>query len=205
MSRFLVAGATALILAACATLSPEQCQNADWRQIGYADGAQGLPGSRIQDHASACAKHGVRPDMEAYLSGRMEGLISYCQAENGFEVGRSGRPDNAGDCPPHLRPAFLDQYQQGKEINSLQGQVNNLRSALENERSQTRRDDERLENIRRELRKPNVSASQREAMLNEMERIMDRRQDSGRRQLAMQRDLDIAQQRLDARLRQMRR
>jgi hypothetical protein len=205
MSRFLVAGATALILAACATLSPEQCQNADWRQIGYADGTQGLPGSRIQDHANACAKNGVRPDMEAYLSGRMEGLISYCQPENGFEVGRSGRSDNAGDCPPYLRPAFLDQYQQGREINSLQGQVNNLRSALENERNQARRGDGRLEDIRRELRKPNVNAAQREAMLNEMERILDRRQDTGRRQLAMQRDLDIAQQRLDARLRQMRR
>jgi hypothetical protein len=205
MSRVLAAGATALILAACATLSPEQCRNADWRQIGYADGAHGLPGSRIQDHASACAKHAIRPDMDAYLSGRMEGLISYCQAENGFEVGRSGRSDNAGDCPPHLRPAFLDQYRQGREINALQSQVNNLRSALENERNQARRGDERLEHIRGELRKPNVNAVQREAMLNEMERIMDRKQDSGRRQLGMQRDVDIAQQRLDARLQQMRR
>jgi hypothetical protein len=68
-----------LLLASCASLSPDQCRNADWRQIGYADGVGGLPGSRIQDHASACAKVGASPDMEAYLSGRMEGLVSYCQ------------------------------------------------------------------------------------------------------------------------------
>ncbi len=37
------------------------------------------PGSRIQEHASACAKIGAKPDMEAYLSGRIEGLVSYCQ------------------------------------------------------------------------------------------------------------------------------
>jgi hypothetical protein len=192
-----------LSLAACATLSPEQCRNADWRQIGYADGASGLPGSRIQEHASACAKAGTKPDMDAYLSGRMEGLVSYCQPENGFEVGRRGAADNAGDCPPYIRGAFLQNYRQGREINALESQISNLRGAMDNERREMRRRDDRIEDIRQELRRPNVSAERRNALLSEMERLIDRKQDSGARQLGLQREMDIAQQRLAFRLREM--
>jgi len=192
-----------LLLASCASLSPEQCRNADWRQIGYADGVAGLPGSRIQDHASACAKVGASPDMEAYLSGRMEGLVSYCQPENGFETGRRGAADNAGDCPPHVRAAFLQNYRQGREINALESQINSLRSTMDNERREGRRREDRIEDIRKELRRPNVSPERRNSLLGEMERLIDRKQDTGGRQLGLQREMDIAQQRLADRLRGM--
>lgn len=194
-----------LLLSSCASLSPEQCRNADWRQIGYADGANGEPASRIQQHASACAKVDAKPDMEAYLQGRMEGLVSYCQPENGFDVGRRGRPDNVGDCPPHVRAAFLDRYRQGREINGLENQVQYLRNTLQNEQNEARRNDRRMEDIRNELRRPNLSPERRTSLLNEIERLLDRRQDAGRRQLSMQRDLDIAQDRLQFRLRELRR
>lgn len=193
------------ILSSCASLSPEQCKNADWRQIGYTDGANGEPAGRLQEHASACAKANVKPDLEAYLSGRMEGLLSYCQPENGFEVGRRGRPDNVGDCPPHLRAPFLDQYRQGREINGLEGEVQRLQSMLQNDQNEARRSDRRMEDIRKELRRPNLSPERRTSLLNEIERLLDRRQDAGRRQLGMQRDLDIATDRLQFRLREMRR
>ena len=192
-----------LLLASCASLSPEQCQNPDWRQIGYADGANGLPGSRIQDHASACAKIGDKPDMETYLSGRMEGLVSYCQPENGFDVGRRGTPDNAGDCPPHVRGAFLQNYRQGREINALESQIDTLRGTMDNERREMRRREDRIEDIRKELRRPNVSPERRNSLLGEMERLIDRKQDTGGRQLGLQREMDIAQERLATRLRGM--
>jgi hypothetical protein len=195
--------AVLLLLASCASLSPEQCQNADWRQIGYADGTNGLPGSRVQDHASACAKIGAKPDMEAYLSGRMEGLLSYCQAENGFDVGRRGAPDNAGDCPPHVRGAFLQNYRQGREINALEAQISNLSGTMDNERREMRRREDRIEDIRKELRRPNVSPERRNSLLGEMERLIDRKQDTGGRQLGLQREMDIAQERLATRLRGM--
>jgi hypothetical protein len=205
MIRLFAAAGLCLALSSCASLSPAQCANADWRQIGYADGAAGHPSERIQNHASACAKIGARPDMEAYLAGRMEGLVSYCQPENGFQVGRRGQPDNAGDCPPYIRPAFLDQYRQGREINALESQVNSLRTMLQNQQQDVRRGERRIDDIRNELRRPNVSPERRNALVNEMERMVDRKQDLGRRQLGMQRDLDIAQDRLNYRLREMRR
>lgn len=194
-----------VVLSACATLSPEQCMNADWHQIGYTDGASGESADRLQKHASACAKAAVKPNLEAYLSGRMEGLLSYCQPENGFEVGRRGRPDNVGDCPPHLRTPFLDRYREGREINGLESQVEGIRSLLQNSLNEARRNDRRMEEIRNELRRPNLSPERRTSLLNEIERLLDRRQDAGRRQLGMQRDLGIAEDRLQFRLREMRR
>lgn len=198
-----ISTAFCLLLASCASLSPEQCQTADWRQIGYADGVNGLPGSRIQDHANACAKIGANPDMEAYLSGRMEGLVSYCQPQNGFDVGRRGAADNAGDCPPHVRDAFLQNYRQGREINALEVQISSLRSTMDNERREMRRREDRIEDIRKELRRPNVSPERRNSLLGEMERLIDRKQDTGGRQLGLQREMDIAQERLATRLRGM--
>jgi hypothetical protein len=159
----------------------------------------------LQSHASACAKADIKPDLDAYLSGRMEGLLSYCQPENGFEVGRRGRPDNVGDCPPHLRAPFLDQYRQGREINALEGEVQRFRGMLDSDQNEARRNDRRMEEIRRELRRPNLSPERRNSLLNEMERLLDRRQDAGRRQQSMQRDLDISIDRLQFRLREMRR
>jgi predicted ribosome quality control (RQC) complex YloA/Tae2 family protein len=191
------------LLASCASLSPEQCKNADWRQIGYADGANGAPGSRIQEHASACAKIDAKPDMEAYLSGRMEGLVSYCQPENGFDVGRRGATDNAGDCPPHVRAAFLKNYRQGREIGALENQIAGLRSNMENERREMRRREDRIEDLRKELRRPNVNNERRGALLGEMERLIERKQDTLGRQIALQREMDIVQQRLAVRLREM--
>nr|WP_314629140.1 DUF2799 domain-containing protein [uncultured Noviherbaspirillum sp.] len=191
------------LLASCASLSPEQCRNADWRQIGYADGANGAPGSRIQAHASACAKIDAKLDMEAYLSGRMEGLVSYCQPENGFDVGRRGAADNAGDCPPHVRAAFLQNYRQGREISALESQIGSLRSTMEDERREMRRREGRIEDIRKELRRPNVNNERRGSLLSEMERLIERKQDTGGRQIALQREMDIVQQRLAVRLREM--
>jgi hypothetical protein len=205
MFKPLILAGCAVILSSCASLSPEQCRNADWRQIGFTDGANGEPASRLQSHASACSNADIKPDLDAYLSGRMEGLHGYCQPENGFEVGRRGRPDNVGDCPPHLRAPFLDQYRQGREINALEGEVQRIRSMLENDQNEARRNDRRMEEIRKELRRADLSPERRTSLLNEIERLLDRRQDAGRRQLSMQRELDIAADRLQFRLREMRR
>jgi hypothetical protein len=189
-------------MAACASLSPEQCRNADWRQIGYADGIEGQPGSRIQQHASACASANVAPDLQSYLNGRSEGLIVYCQPEKGFQVGRQGKADNAGDCAPPLRTAFLEQYQKGRQVNGIESELGSLRSSLEQERAQQRRNEERIEEIRKDSRRPNLEPSRRSSLLDEMNRLIERKEDNGRRRLRLQREMDIVQRRLEDTLRQ---
>jgi hypothetical protein len=74
---------------------------------------------------------------------------------------------------------------------------------MDNERREMRRREDRIEDIRKELRRPNVNADRRSSLLSEMERLIDRKQDTGGRQIALQREMDIVQQRLSGRLREM--
>ncbi|MEZ5893062.1 MAG: DUF2799 domain-containing protein [Parvularculaceae bacterium] len=62
----------AVMLGGCAGgLSKEECLVADWRAIGYEDGARGAPASAVSSHRQACArKPASRPTCAGYLAGR---------------------------------------------------------------------------------------------------------------------------------------
>lgn len=92
------------VLAACASLSEEQCRAGDWRDIGFADGAQGRAPAYVERHQKACAKAGVAPDVQAWLAGRQQGLARYCTPAKAYEIGRGGR-----DIAPWCSPAQLAQ------------------------------------------------------------------------------------------------
>ncbi|MEM1364702.1 MAG: DUF2799 domain-containing protein, partial [Pseudomonadota bacterium] len=88
----LAAGVCCLgILAACQTISEEECAVANWSDLGQRDGQAGYPASRIERHAKACAKAGIAVDSQAYLASHSVGIRSYCTPSNGLSVGRSGR------------------------------------------------------------------------------------------------------------------
>ena len=102
-------------LAGCASMSKNECVTVDWRTVGYEDGVAGRTGDQIGRHRQACADHGVAPDLDAYQSGRTEGLREYCQPNNGFRVGTSGARFG-GPCPTDLAPAFTAAYDSGREL-----------------------------------------------------------------------------------------
>lgn len=104
-------------LAGCATPADnkEQCLAADWRTVGYEDGLRGAPADRIGGHRVACGKHGVTPDLAAYLDGRERGLQQYCQPRNGFRAGVNGNA-YANVCAGAAEAAFIDAYRQGRQI-----------------------------------------------------------------------------------------
>jgi hypothetical protein len=191
------------VLGGCASMTPEQCKLADWRQIGYADGAQGLPGSRIDDHAKACAEVGVRPNLDEYLRGRSQGLFSYCQPENGFTVGRRGAPDNAGDCPASMRFAFLEQYQRGQEIHAIESDLERRRSRLDSNYRRLRSHDERIGAIRGELAKTDLPADRRTALSNELNRLADEKNTIVNENAYLRLESDRLQSHLYYRLREM--
>lgn len=92
MRAMAVAGVVAgALVGSCASLSEEECLSADWRTIGYEDGARGRTADHIAAHREACAEVGVVPDLEAWAAGRRAGLPNYCTPANVYEVGRSGR------------------------------------------------------------------------------------------------------------------
>lgn len=116
-------------LSGCATLSKEECQWVDWRTVGYEDGVAGRTGDRIGQHRKACADHGVRPDLDAYQSGRAAGLREYCQPRNGYRVGVSGA-GYGGPCPDDLAPAFMTAYDAGRELYVRQYRVDHAEERL---------------------------------------------------------------------------
>lgn len=119
MSRLITAfaaGALAL-LAGCTSVSPEQraaaCAETDWQRYGTNDGRLGVPieqrGSLFED----CTRVGQPADIMAYEAGHVEGVQQYCTVEEGFEVGRQGRPYH-DVCPPELEPDFLQGLAEGR-------------------------------------------------------------------------------------------
>ena len=114
----------------CATLSKNECLEADWFEIGRRDGSMGKPRALFQQHRDACLKHSVNPNRDAYYEGRDEGLKFYCTKDNGFEQGRLGRKYHYV-CPPEFEPDFLAGYAEGKEIREYESKIASLKKRLE--------------------------------------------------------------------------
>jgi hypothetical protein len=115
--------------ASCASLSKDECLTADWRTIGYQDGARGALAENIAGHRRACAKHGIAPDLEAYLYGRNEGLRTYCHPQRGYSLGAGGGVYQ-GVCPLDLERPFLAAYNDGHGLHVRREAVRSLESAL---------------------------------------------------------------------------
>ncbi|WP_420476283.1 DUF2799 domain-containing protein [Noviherbaspirillum sp. ST9] len=192
----------AVLIAGCASLSPEQCRHADWRQIGFADGAGGASAARINDHAKACAEVGVKPDLDGYLRGREQGLVNYCRPENGFSVGRGGGASNAADCPEGMRLAFMDQYHRGQQIHFLESDLARRRQRIIDNNHRMRRDNERIARVREELRKNDLPDEPRKALLEEFERLVERKNAAGRENAFLIPDADRLQFHLQMKLRE---
>ncbi len=90
MLNKLFALAPVVLLAACASLTQEQCETGDWSSIGYNDGVEGRSESYINQHRDACGEYGITPDVNAWLAGREQGLKQYCTRPNAYQLGRSG-------------------------------------------------------------------------------------------------------------------
>jgi hypothetical protein len=109
----LVSIAALVALNSCATMNEDQCKTANWQEIGRNDGMQGLSSSLISSHSKACEKHGIKSDPAAYKLGYQNGVKTFCTAENGFEVGRSGRA-SAAECPAEMQSAFQAAWKKGR-------------------------------------------------------------------------------------------
>ena len=122
--------ALAMLMASCATMSPEECQLAQWHEVGQRDGARGEPLSLLSSRVEDCAKVNVVVDTQAYNDGRTAGLGSYCRIENAVPVGLSGAT-YAGVCPPSVEPAFVYRYQVARAVYVLRNEVKSLDSRTE--------------------------------------------------------------------------
>jgi hypothetical protein len=118
-----------LIGSGCSTMSQDECMVADWQLIGREDGAAGRDASYIGNRRKACSEYGVVPDLAEYKKGYEDGLNIYCDEYNGFKQGEQGVTYN-GACPAHLEPAFLNGYNEGREIYLLKSRINQAKSSI---------------------------------------------------------------------------
>lgn len=144
-------------LAACASLSEDQCLAGDWRGIGFADGAHGRAPEYVQRHQKACAKVGVAPDVQAWLSGRQAGLARYCTPAKAYDLGRSGR-DIAPYCSREQLLAMRPAHDRGRAYYEIGQDID-----------AERRDMRALDDLMRAL--PDEAGSERARIFFERSRI----------------------------------
>ena len=148
------------LLLGCATLSKNECLEADWFEIGRKDGMMGKPCALFQEHVDACIKYGIRPNRNDYYAGRDMGLNVYCTENNGFEQGRRGKKYQYV-CPPGLEPAFLNGFNQGMEIYNYESKVASLERRL-------KRIEEQIEDKKKKLHSSKLSDKKRATIYSEI-------------------------------------
>jgi len=142
----MLAACCGLLLVSCATMSPEECKVADWREVGQRDGVNGQALTHLQSRVEDCAKVGVSVNAQAYRAGRDLGLRSYCRLENAIPLGLNGGY-YAGVCPPAIDGLFQQRFQMARSVHDLRNEVSSL--------------DDRIESLERRLRDTNHEEEKR--------------------------------------------
>lgn len=131
------------IFVSCATLSKNECFEADWFEVGRRDGSLGKQRSIFRDHYDACLEYQVHADRQAYYAGREEGLKFFCTKQNGFEQGKRGR-SYRHVCPVGLESDFRAGYGQGKELYKYESKITALEKRLKNIENQIQKQEKLL-------------------------------------------------------------
>lgn len=182
MKTLIVAGAViaaGLLLGSCETMSKDQCLAGAWGEQGYQDGSNGLPLSRFEDHAKACAKYSVIPEPTAYQSARQDGLIRYCTVPRGFQAGREGS-DYYGVCTPEQETSFLPAYHDGQTVHAAEAAVSSARSSVESLGGRLEELDGKITAKQAEMRQDGLTDEQRDAIRNRIQEIRRERADTER-------------------------
>jgi hypothetical protein len=158
--------AGALLSAACATMTAEECMVADWYGIGQADARAGRTSSYLANRAGDCAEAGYPADSEAWYQGFADGLGWFCAIDNGFRFGLDGQRYQQS-CPPDLEPAFLEGFELGQSIHATRARVAELKGQVD----QASRDLRRLE--RSEGTDPEALADQRDVLEQHSARLRE--------------------------------
>lgn len=124
-----------MLVSGCATMSKEECKQADWYLKGVEDATRGFALDRVIEHGKACARIKIVPDMKEYREGHAKGARLYCVPEKGYSEGRDGAAYN-GICPMELESKFLRAYRDGQELYTIQRNIDRIINEINNYQSQ---------------------------------------------------------------------
>ncbi|CED56805.1 putative lipoprotein [Aliivibrio wodanis] len=118
---------SATLVTGCTTMTPEECQNANWQAIGYQDGKNGSDYSRLQTYVEECKEAGISVDQQEWFVGQKSGLRLYCLPDNGYRVGLAGNNYN-GVC---ANGEFVEQYNLGYKTYQIEKEISEVESELQ--------------------------------------------------------------------------
>lgn len=166
-----------LLLSACASspsISEYQCMAGDWHTVGYRDAKQGLDATRLLDHQEACGEFGVVPDRDQYAAGWREGVESYCTADNGFYLGRQGKPVNRICSGPYHEP-YASAHADGWHLYSVEHEVRRLESTLARSKSRLTTNRKEMVGATTAQLTPDLTAQERVGLVAKLESLADER------------------------------
>lgn len=137
------------ILASCETMSAEECQAADWQQIGYTDAANN-GSDAFQSRAQSCQRKGFTADGDAYANGFGRGMRAFCTPERGFSTARYGR-SFTGQCPDDLAGGFNEGFADGQRAHAAIAAVDEVRSKISEAEGRRERIDHDTRETQRDL------------------------------------------------------
>jgi hypothetical protein len=168
-----------VLTGACETMTVDECRVADWRALGYQDGANGTSLDKYSAREKSCAKAGITAQFDPYSAGRAEGLQTFCRPERGFRAALNGYV-YGGVCPASAEQDFLEGYNDGRmayeavtAVSSLQSDINSLKYRLD--------DYERdIREKRRTLDDKNATLEQKEKARKRLDELRDDRKSAER-------------------------
>ena len=111
-----------LTLAACASLSEDECKAGDWYAVGYEDGTNGREPDFLLNHAKACNQFGVAPVRARWEEGRQDGLPVYCRPARAWKEGAEGRRLRPV-CPVEKLPALQRAHDRGERYRWINDEI----------------------------------------------------------------------------------
>lgn len=152
-----------LLISSCATMSKDECKQADWYLKGVDDATQGFALDRVVEHGKACARINIVPDMKEYREGHTKGAHLYCVPEKGYSEGRNGAAYN-GICPAAAEGKFLRAYRDGQDLYNIQRRIDAMHSQISNNTSQINNRYNDIAQLRREIVRSNDENDRRYKM-----------------------------------------
>lgn len=152
-----------LFISSCATMSKDECKQADWYLKGVDDATQGFALDRVVEHGKACARINIVPDMRDYREGHAKGARLYCVPEKGYSEGRNGAAYN-GICPVAAEGKFLRAYNDGQELYNIQHRMDAMYSQISSNNAQINNRYNDISQLRYEIVKSNDERNRRYKM-----------------------------------------
>lgn len=130
-------------LMGCESMTVSECKVADWSRVGFKDGAQGEPESRLAAYTEDCGKAGIRPNAQAYRQGWDAGILRFCTAANGWREGLLGHSGKAQVCQgqagyesfSHYLDLGFRVYRTNESIQRNNAEIQGLQKRLEDSKS----------------------------------------------------------------------